>query len=114
MITRKEQEIISKDIPLPSYIVEMLNLNTRYQIAVVDEIQMIADPQCRSSWTSAKLGLLAEELHLCGEETTVPVVQALSKDTGDEVMIRRYKRLSQSGREEFGGVWARLRRAIVL
>ena len=114
MITHEEQEIISKDVPLPSYIIEMLNLNTCYQIAVIDEIQMIADPQCGSSWTSAKLGLLAEELHLCGEETAIPVIQALSKDTGDEVMIRRYKRPSQSGRKEFGGVWARLRRAIVL
>ena len=83
MITREEQEIISKEAPLPSYIVEMLNLNTRYQIAVVDEIQMITDPQRGSGWTSAVLALL--------------------KDTGDEVMIRKYKRPSQSGRKEFGG-----------
>ena len=103
MITHEEQEIISKDAPLPSYIVEMLNLNTRYQLAIVNEIQMIADPQRGSGWTSAVLGLLAEELHLCGEETAIPIVQALLKDTGDEVMIRRYKRPSQSGRKEFGG-----------
>ena len=66
----------------------MLNFNTCYQIAVIDEIQMIADAQRRSRWMSTVLGLLTKELHLCGEETAVPVVQALLKDTGDEVVIR--------------------------
>ena len=88
MITGEEQKIISKDAPLLSCTVEMLNFNTRYHIAVINEIQMIADPQHRSGWTSAVLGLLAEELHLCGEETAIPVVQALLKDTSDEVVIR--------------------------
>ena len=100
MITGEEQKIISEDAPLLSCTVEMLNFNTRYQIAVVDEIQMIADPQRGSGWTSAVLGLIAEELHLCGEETAVPVVQALLKDTGDEVVIRRYERLTPLKVEE--------------
>ncbi|KIK01317.1 hypothetical protein K443DRAFT_98809 [Laccaria amethystina LaAM-08-1] len=100
MITGEEQKIISPDAPLLSCTVEMLNFNTRYQVAVVDEIQMIADPQRGSGWTSAVLGLLAEELHLCGEETAVPVVQALLKDTGDEVIIRRYQRLTPLRVEE--------------
>ena len=63
--------------PLLSCTVEMLNSNTRYQIVVIDEIQMVADPQRGSGWTSAVPGLIAEELHLCGEGTAVPVVQAL-------------------------------------
>ena len=77
MITGKEQKIISEDAPLLSCTVEMLDFNTCYQIAVIDEIQMIADPQRGSGRTSAVLGLIAEELHLCGEGTAVPVVQAL-------------------------------------
>ena len=91
MITGEEQKILSEDAPLLSCTVEMLNFNTHYQIAVIDEIQVIADAQYRSSWTSTVLGLLAEELHLCGEETAVPIVQALLKDMGDEVVIRRYE-----------------------
>jgi ATP-dependent RNA helicase SUPV3L1/SUV3 len=63
-------------------------------VAVVDEIQMLADPDRGSAWTSAVLGLPAEELHLCGEEVAVPIVQALLNDTDDELFINRYERLT--------------------
>ena len=43
MITGEEQKIISEDALLLSCTVEILNFNTLYQIAVIDEIQMIAD-----------------------------------------------------------------------
>ena len=88
MITGEEQKILFKDAPLLSCTVEMLNFNTCYQITVINEIQMITDPQRGSGWTSAVLGLLAEELHLCGKEMAIPVVQALLKDMGDEVVTR--------------------------
>ena len=96
----RRTKIISEDAPLLSCTIELLDFNTCYQIAVIDKIQMIADPHRRSGWTSAVLGLLAEEFHLCGEETAVPVVQALLKDTGDEVIIRRYERLTPLKVEE--------------
>ncbi|PRQ56912.1 putative RNA helicase [Rosa chinensis] len=59
--------------------VEMVSTNEMYDVGVIDEIQMMADP-CRGfAWTRALLGLKADEIHLCG--------------TGDELYENHYERL---------------------
>ncbi len=78
---------------LCSCTVEMLSLDRRYDVVVIDEIQMIADSQRGPAWTAAVLGTAAEELHLCGEERAVPIIEALAKITGDELIVNRYQRL---------------------
>ncbi|KAG6327402.1 hypothetical protein ID866_11687 [Astraeus odoratus] len=55
---------------------------------------MIADPARGSAWTMAVLGLAAREVHLCGEEAAVPVVEKILKTTGDELIVNRYERLT--------------------
>jgi ATP-dependent RNA helicase SUPV3L1/SUV3 len=92
--TGEEFRIVSEYASLMSCTVEMTSLGLPVEVAVVDEIQMLADPERGSAWTSAVLGLPAEELHLCGEEVAVPIVQALLKDTDDELFINRYERLT--------------------
>jgi ATP-dependent RNA helicase SUPV3L1/SUV3 len=72
----------------------MLSLDKRYDVVVIDEIQMIADSRRGSAWTAAVLGTATEELHLCGEERAVPIVQALAEITGDELIINHYQRLT--------------------
>lgn len=110
LITGEEQKIVSESAPLVSSTVEMVSMLKYYDVAVVDEIQMITDLQRGAAWTSAVLGLCAREIHLCGEETAVPVVQALLEETGDEIEIRRYERLTplviekQSLEGKYGGV----------
>ncbi|KAI0294676.1 P-loop containing nucleoside triphosphate hydrolase protein [Multifurca ochricompacta] len=79
---------------LSSCTVEMLSLDKRYDVVVIDEIQMIADSHRGPAWTAAVLGSAADELHLCGEERVVPIIEALAEITGDELIINRYKRLS--------------------
>lgn len=92
--TGEEFRIVSEHAGLVSCTVEMTSLSLPVEVAVVDEIQMLADPDRGSAWTSAVLGLPAEELHLCGEEVAVPIVQALLNDTDDELFINRYERLT--------------------
>lgn len=49
MLTGQEQ----KDVPLATHVsctVEMVNISKRYDIAVIDEIQMIGDEQRGHSW----------------------------------------------------------------
>ncbi|CAF0933042.1 unnamed protein product [Adineta steineri] len=75
--------------------VEMTNLNTVYDVAVIDEIQMIRDPQRGWAWTRALLGLQAKEIHLCGEISTKELIEQLMITTGDEFEIREYKRLTK-------------------
>lgn len=93
LITGEETRLVEEDA-LVSCTVEMLGFSQLVDVAVVDEIQMIADPGRGSAWTAAVLGLCAKEIHLCGEETAVNVVKDLVKDTGDELIVNRYQRLT--------------------
>jgi ATP-dependent RNA helicase SUPV3L1/SUV3 len=45
----------------------MLSTEEIYEVAVVDEVQMMADPVRGFAWTRALLGLRADEIHLCGD-----------------------------------------------
>ncbi|CAF2706509.1 unnamed protein product [Rotaria sp. Silwood2] len=75
--------------------VEMANLNTLYDVAVIDEIQMIRDPQRGWAWTRALLGLQAKEIHVCGEISTRELIEELMITTDDEFEIREYERLTK-------------------
>lgn len=94
MLTGEEQKLVAEHAQLLSATVEMVTHGPFYDVGVIDEIQMIADPERGDAWTSAVLGLCTKELHLCGEETAVPVIEALLAETGDELVIKRYQRLT--------------------
>ncbi|KAF7550622.1 hypothetical protein G7Z17_g5595 [Cylindrodendrum hubeiense] len=74
--------------------VEMTPLNDKFDVAVIDEIQMIGDPDRGSAWTSALLGVQAKDVHVCGEERTVKLIQSLCGLIGDKCIVHRYERLS--------------------
>ncbi|KAL5339022.1 P-loop containing nucleoside triphosphate hydrolase protein [Aspergillus crustosus] len=74
--------------------VEMVNLGEPYEVGVIDEIQMISDPDRGWAWTRAVLGSRVKELHLCGETRTVPLIRELAALNGDKLEIHRYERLN--------------------
>ncbi|OJJ50824.1 hypothetical protein ASPZODRAFT_126771 [Penicilliopsis zonata CBS 506.65] len=74
--------------------VEMVSFADQYDVGVIDEIQMIADPHRGWAWTRAVLGSRAAELHLCGETRSVPLIRELAALTGDKLEIHRYERLN--------------------
>lgn len=74
--------------------VEMVNLGKKYEVGVIDEIQMIADEKRGWAWTRAFLGSCTKELHLCGELRVVPLIRELAALTGDKLEIHRYERLN--------------------
>ncbi|KAJ8959995.1 hypothetical protein NQ318_009431, partial [Aromia moschata] len=74
--------------------VEMTSVTNPYEVAIIDEIQMIKDPQRGWAWSRALLGLIAEEIHLCGETGTIDLVQQLCMTTGEDIEVRNYKRLT--------------------
>ncbi|XP_050292923.1 ATP-dependent RNA helicase SUV3 homolog, mitochondrial [Anthonomus grandis grandis] len=75
--------------------VEMTSVSTPYEVAVIDEIQTIRDPQRGWAWTRALLGLMAEEIHLCGEAGTVDLIGQLCLTMGEDLEVRHYKRLTE-------------------
>ncbi|PIO27157.1 hypothetical protein AB205_0121190, partial [Aquarana catesbeiana] len=74
--------------------IEMCSVNTPYEVAVIDEIQMIRDPGRGWAWTRALLGLCAQEIHICGEAAAIKLVTELMYTTGEEVEVRNYDRLT--------------------
>lgn len=80
---------------LTSGTIEMVPLNREFDVAVFDEIQMMSDPERGWAWTNALLGVQAKEVHLCGEERALPVIQEIVKITGDNLFINKYKRLGE-------------------
>jgi ATP-dependent RNA helicase SUPV3L1/SUV3 len=97
---------------LTSCTVEMVPVNASLDVAVIDEIQMIGDADRGWAWTNALLGVKAKEVHLCGEERTVPLITELCASVGDTLHIHHYERLSplQMANRSLGGDLSQLRK----
>ena len=80
--------------PLSSHTVEMVDCSKIVDVAVIDEIQMIANEERGWAWTRALLGTRAKELHLCGETRVVPLIRELAASMGDTLHIHHYDRLN--------------------
>lgn len=74
--------------------VEMADVTSDYDCAIIDEIQMVGCKTRGFSFTRALLGISADELHLCGDPAAVPLIQEILKVTGDNVTVQYYERLS--------------------
>ncbi|KAN0065474.1 RNA helicase [Thecaphora frezii] len=94
LITGEEQKVVDPMAGLYACTVEMVNLQRAWDVAVIDEIQMIGDPQRGYAWTDAVIGLPAKEIHLCGEASSVPLIRRLAEACGDEVHVHEYQRLT--------------------
>ncbi|MBQ7266067.1 MAG: helicase [Firmicutes bacterium] len=74
------------DVPFSNHIsstVEMLELNTVYERAVIDEAQMLSDPERGGAWTRAILGVCAEEVHICCAPEALNVIKEIIALCGD-------------------------------
>ncbi|GLJ41114.1 hypothetical protein SUGI_0851660 [Cryptomeria japonica] len=73
----------------------LVDLSKKWEVGVIDEIQMIGDDFRGGAWTRAFLGLNAEEIHLCGESSVVELIQRLCERTGDKLKMVEHHRRSQ-------------------
>lgn len=87
-----EEEIIIEGAAHISCTIEKLNINEEYEIAIIDEIQMINDDQRGASWTRALLALNCKEIHICGAINSKELLIDILKDCGEEYEIKEYKR----------------------
>lgn len=72
--------------------IEMLNIDHYYDIAVIDEAQMIVDSDRGHSWTRAILATRAKEIHVCMSPNAVEVVKHLIELCHDKYEIHEYER----------------------
>lgn len=80
--------------PATACTVEMADINTTYDVAVIDEVQMMADEQRGWAFTQAVLGIQAKTVYLCGEEASIPLIEKICQETGDSLKVVRFERLS--------------------
>ncbi|XP_020590319.1 DExH-box ATP-dependent RNA helicase DExH18, mitochondrial-like isoform X2 [Phalaenopsis equestris] len=84
-----------KNVPFSNHVactIEMVSTDELYDVAVIDEIQMMADNTRGYAWTRALLGLKADEIHLCGDPSVLSIVRKICKETGDELNMQHYAR----------------------
>uniref|UniRef100_A0A1J3K7W1 RNA helicase n=1 Tax=Noccaea caerulescens TaxID=107243 RepID=A0A1J3K7W1_NOCCA len=93
LITGQEKELV-EGANHKAVTVEMADVTSVYDCAIIDEIQMVACKQRGFAFTRALLGIAANELHLCGDPAVVPLVEDILKVTGDDVEVHTYERLS--------------------
>lgn len=75
--------------------IEMADFDEEYDIAVIDEAQLVADTDRGHSWTKAILGLCAKEIHICMSPAAEPAMIHLIELCGDDYEIERYERKTE-------------------
>ena len=89
-----EEQIRVPFARVQSSTVEMADLQTHYDVAVIDECQMIADRDRGGAWTAAILGLCADEIHACASPDAENLMTRIIEDCGDELTIIRHERMT--------------------
>ena len=97
-----EERIPVPDSRVQSSTIEMADLEAEYDIAVIDECQMIADRDRGGAWSAAVLGLRAEEIHVCASPDAERLLTAMIQDCGDEMTVVRHERMAPLEVEEGG------------
>lgn len=87
-----EEEITKEGATHVSCTIEKLNLKSQYEIAIIDEIQMINDSQRGAAWSRALLGVRAKEIHVCGAMNAKDIIENILKDCKEEYEIKEYNR----------------------
>ena len=99
LVTGEEQFII-EGADHQSSTIEMLSLQKHYNVAVIDEAQMIADDARGGAWTAAIMGVCASRIHVCAAPEAEKRIIEIIKDCGDDYEIIRHRRMTPLVYEE--------------
>ena len=91
-LTTGEEEDVREGDTHVAATAEKLDLKVKYDVAVIDECQMIADRERGYAWTRAILGVQAPEVHLCAAPQAKNLLIRLIESCGDSVEVELHKR----------------------
>ncbi len=74
--------------------IEMLPLEQKYEVCVIDEAQMLGDVDRGWAWTQAILGVRADELNIVGAPESLPALKKLLALTADPYQLVYLNRLA--------------------
>lgn len=73
-----EERVLMEGARHTASTIEMMHPGKAVEVAVIDEIQMLQDPDRGSAWTAALLGAPAAKIFICGSNAvTLPCVDAI-------------------------------------
>lgn len=75
--------------------IEMAKLSERFDCCVIDEIQMLTDPQRGWAWTRALVNIQADEIHICGDHSVLELVKQILALCGDTLEVKEYTRKTE-------------------
>lgn len=87
-----EERSLDGDGRFVSQTIATLSLGREYACVVIDEAQMIADPEHGGAWTRAILGVDCPEIHVCCAPEALKIVESLIAMCGDEMEVARHER----------------------
>jgi len=73
-----EERVLMEGARHTASTIEMMNPGRQVEVAVIDEIQMLQDPDRGSAWTAALIGAPAAKVFICGSTAvTTPCIEAI-------------------------------------
>ena len=105
LVTGEERDEVSRTHSART--VEMTDFSRRFDVCVLDEMQLAFDRDRGWAWVAAYCGVAAETLFVTGPASAEPIIRRLAELCGDEVEVNV---LPRQGALEFEGVldWRRL------
>ncbi|WP_376089915.1 helicase-related protein [Roseomonas sp. CCTCC AB2023176] len=73
--------------------VEMCPFQTPVDVAVIDEAQMVADPDRGPAWTAAMMGVPARQVIVLGAPDALPMIRRIARLCGDPLEEMRLERM---------------------
>ncbi len=87
-----EESVFDPEAGITASTIEIMNTERHYDVAVIDEAQMIADPFRGHNWTRALLGLCADEIHVCMAPEAEEIVKAVIDECEDDYEVVYHER----------------------
>lgn len=87
-----EERIIVPDSRFLTATVEMCPMDKPVDVALIDEAQMLTDPDRGAAWTAAIMGVPARQIFVLGSPECIPIVKNIAKlcdDPYDEIILQR-------------------------
>ena len=109
-----EEEIHDPEAGHVSATVEMFEQSRHWGAVLIDEIQMLADPDRGWAWSRAFLTADTDLLMVAGSPDAEPLIRRLAEMNGDDVEIRRFERRNALHVSQGKVSWDTLRRGDAL
>ncbi len=87
-----EEEQIDEEAGHVCSTIEMANFSMDVDVCVIDEIQMIEDPDRGWAWVNAVVGIPAEKVILTGSVNALDAVKKIADYLGEELIVKKFKR----------------------